>query len=121
MRLPLRPSVRKPDRCFLVVHRGVAVAWPVARLPPVARASTVQRESDRLENVAAIYMTQVARMARGGASLQAISAQIDQSAGDASVRVLLLDDRGGVLHDTDNNRYTGGISLTLAPQSRRHP
>src|ERR1700738_951201 len=84
------------------------------------REYQVQRESDRLENVAAIYMTQVARMARGGASLQVISAQLDQSAGDAGVRVLLLDDRGGVLHDTDNNRYTGR-TFTLAPNPGRHP
>src|SRR5919198_2256248 len=78
----------------------------------------VQRETDRLENVAAIYMAQVVRMARGGAPLEAISAQLDQSAGDAGVRVLLLDDRGYVLHDTDNNSFAGR-TFSLPPPGRR--
>lgn len=71
------------------------------------REYQVDRESSRLEDVAAIYMLRVVRMARDGATLQAISAQMDQSAGDANARVLLLDDRGGVLHDTENNLLTG--------------
>ena len=80
----------------------------------------VDRESDRLENVALIYMAQVVRMARGGATLPMISAQLDQSAGDAGVRVLLMDDRGNVLHDTDNDTFAGR-TITLPPNSGRRP
>src|SRR5256885_11271256 len=46
----------------------------------------------------------VGRWARQGNSLQGISAQLDQSAADNNVRVLLLDDHGLVLHDTEDNR-----------------
>jgi signal transduction histidine kinase len=60
------------------------------------------------------------RIARDGATLQQISAQIDQSAGDANARVLLLDDRGGVLHDTENNAFTGR-TFALPPNPGRRP
>jgi signal transduction histidine kinase len=83
------------------------------------REYQVERESSRLEDVAGIYMIRVVRMARDGATLPAIAAQIDQSAGDANVRVLILDDRGGVLHDTENNAFVGRtFSLPAVPGRR---
>ena len=33
--------------------------------------------------------------------------QLDMSASDSGVRILLLDERGTVLHDTDNNTFAG--------------
>ena len=39
--------------------------------------------------------------------MTAIAAQLDMVASDAGVRILLLDDRGTVLHDTDNNNFAG--------------
>jgi len=84
------------------------------------REYQVESESSRLEDVAASYMFGVVRMVRVGASLQAIAAQMDQSAGDASVRVLLLDERGGVLHDTENAALTGR-TVSLPPSPGRRP
>ncbi|MGI9149343.1 MAG: ATP-binding protein [Chloroflexota bacterium] len=84
------------------------------------REYQVDRERSRLEDVAGIYMVRVVRMARDGASLQGISGQIDQSAADAGVRLLLLDDRGGVLHDTENNAFAGR-TFSLPPVPGRRP
>jgi signal transduction histidine kinase len=84
------------------------------------REYQVDRERSRLEDVAGIYMIRLVRMARDGASLQAITAQIDQSAGDANVRILLFDDRGGVLHDTENNALMGRM-YALPPNAGRRP
>ncbi len=119
MRLPF-PSLRANLIAAFVAVIAVSLLLASGAFAYLLREYQVQREYDRLENVAEIYMTQVVRMARGGASLQVISAQLDQSAGDAGVRVLLLDDRGAVLHDTDNNRYTGR-TFELAPNPGRHP
>src|ERR1700694_4275872 len=119
MRLPF-PSLRANLIAAFVACSAVSLLLASGTFAYLLREYQVQRESDRLENVAAIYMTQVVRMARNGASLQVISTQLDQSAGDAGVRVLLLDDRGDVLHDTDNNRYTGRV-FTQAPYPGRHP
>src|SRR6202165_3129358 len=119
MRLPF-PSLRANLIAAFVACSAVSLLLASGTFAYLLREYQVQRESDRLENVAAIYMTQVARMARSGASLQLISAQLDQSAGDEGVRVLLLDDRGGVLHDTDNNRYTGR-TFALPQSLGRHP
>jgi signal transduction histidine kinase len=113
VRLPF-PSLRANLIAAFVAVIAVSLLLASGTFAYLLREYQVQREYDRLESVAEIYMMQVVRMARTGASLQTISAQLDQSAGDAGVRVLLLDDRGGVLHDTDNNRYTG---RTFAPSS----
>jgi signal transduction histidine kinase len=84
------------------------------------REYQVDRERTRLEDVAGIYMVRVVRMARDGASLQQIVTQLDQSAGDASVRILLLDAGGGVLHDTENNALMGRL-YSLPPTTGRRP
>lgn len=117
MRLPF-PSLRANLIAAFVAVIAVSLLLASGTFAYLLRNYQVQREYDRLENVAAIYMTQVARMARGGASLPQISAQLDQSAGDAGLRVLLLDDRGDVLHDTDNDRFTGR-TFTLQPNPGR--
>jgi signal transduction histidine kinase len=119
VRLPF-PSLRANLIAAFVAVIAVSLLLASGAFAYLLREYQVQREYERLENVAEIYMMQVVRMARTGASLQVISAQLDQSAGDAGVRVLLLDDRGGVLHDTDNNRYTGR-TFAQAPNPGRHP
>jgi signal transduction histidine kinase len=80
----------------------------------------VERERDRLEGVAFAYTLAVGRWARQGNSLQAISGQLDQSAADSNVRVLLLDDRGLVLHDTEDNEFTGR-TFAMPPSPGRRP
>jgi signal transduction histidine kinase len=71
------------------------------------RQYQIQQQEDTLEQVAFFNALQVVRWARQDNSLNYISAQLDQTAGDAGVRILLLDDRGDVLHDTSNNQFTG--------------
>src|ERR1700737_2049031 len=104
MRRPF-PSLRANLIAAFVAVIAVSLLLASGTFAYLLREYQVQRESDRLESVAMTYMTLVARMARGGAPLHTISSQLDQSASDAGVRVLLLDDRGDVLHDTDNNRF----------------
>src|SRR5258708_34350053 len=106
MRLPF-PSLRANLIAAFVAVIAVSLLLASGTFAYLLREYQVQREYDRLESVAEIYMMQVVRMARTGASLQAISTQLDQRAGDAGVRVRLLDRRGDALHDTDNNRKTG--------------
>src|SRR3954447_20808246 len=65
------------------------------------------RERDRLQEIAMIYTGNVARLLRSGQTVQAIGPQLDQSAIEAGVRVLLLDERGTVLHDTEANGFAG--------------
>jgi signal transduction histidine kinase len=119
VRLPF-PSLRANLIAAFVAVIAVSLLLASGTFAYLLREYQVQREYDRLENVAEVYMMQVVRMARSGASLPAISAQLDQSAGDAGVRVLLLNDRGDVLHDTDSNRYTGR-TFSLEPNPGRHP
>jgi signal transduction histidine kinase len=84
------------------------------------RQYQVQTEQDRLENIAEYYTLQIVRWARAGASLPTITTQLDQSAGDSGVRVLLLDERGNVLHDTENNQFTGR-TFAIPPSPGRRP
>jgi signal transduction histidine kinase len=83
------------------------------------REYQIQTEQDRLENIAAYNAAQIVRWARQGQSLQAISGQLDSVAGDANVRILLLDERGTVLHDTDNNTFAGRTFSIPASGGRR--
>ena len=84
------------------------------------RQYQVQTEQDRLENVAEYYTLQIVRWARAGQSLPSIANELDQSAGDSGVRVMLLDDRGNVLHDTNNNQFMGR-TFAIPPSPGRRP
>ena len=119
MRLPFG-SLRANLIAAFVAVIGVSLLLASGAFAYLLREYQVQRESDRLQNVAAVYMAQVVRMARTGATLQMISSQLDQSADDAGVRVLLLDERGLVLHDTDDNSFAGR-TFTLPPNSGHRP
>ena len=116
MRLPFSSLRANLIAAFIAVI-AVSLLLASAAFAYLLREYQVQRETDRLENIAAVYMAQVVRMARSGATLQVISNQLDQSADDTDVRVLLLDDRGYVLHDTDNNRFAGRTFVQPQPQA----
>jgi signal transduction histidine kinase len=120
MPLPLS-SLRANLIAAFVAVIAVSLLLASAAFAYLLREYQVQRESDRLENIAAVYMAQVVRMTRNGASLQVISSQLDQSADDSDVRVLLLDDHGYVLHDTDNNRFAGRTFVQPQGQAGRRP
>jgi signal transduction histidine kinase len=120
MRLPLT-SLRANLIAAFVAVIAVSLLLASAAFAYLLREYQVQRETDRLENIAGVYMAQVGRMARNGVPLPAISTQLDQSADDSDVRVLLLDDRGYVLHDTDNNRFAGRTFVQPQGQPGRHP
>jgi signal transduction histidine kinase len=113
MRLPFS-SLRANLIAAFVAVIAVSLLLASGAFAYLLREYQVDRERDRLENIAVIYMVQVGRMARGGVPLQGIAAQLDQSAGDAGIRILLLDDLGQVLHDTESNGFTGR-TFTLAP------
>lgn len=119
MRLPFA-SVRANLIAAFVAVIALSLLLASGTFAYLLREYQVDRERSRLEDVAGIYMVRVVRMARDGASLGAIAAQIDQSAGDASVRILLLDERGGVLHDTENNVLMGKM-FSLPPNPGRRP
>src|ERR1700687_5150738 len=115
MRLPFS-SLRANLIAAFVAVIAVSLLLASGAFAYLLREYQVDRERSRLEDVAGIYMVRLVRMARDGASLQQIVAQIDQSAGDASARILLLDDRGGVIHDTENNAFMGRMcALPLTP------
>jgi len=83
------------------------------------RQYQIQTEYDRLENIAEYQASQIVRWTRQGNTLNAITTQLDQNAGDSGVRILLLDERGTVLHDTDNNQFAGrGFSMPPSPGRR---
>src|ERR1700694_1179261 len=106
MRLPFS-SLRANLIAAFVAVIALSLLMASGTFAYLLREYQVDRERSRLEDVAGIYMVRVVRIARDGASLQQIAAQLDQSAGAASVRLLLLDDRGGVIHDTENNAFIG--------------
>ena len=99
---------------------AISLLMASATFAYLLREYQIRTEEDRLENVAAYNAAQVVRWARAGQSLTAISVQLDTAASDASVRVLLLDDRGTVLHDTDNNRFVGS-TFSIPPSPGRRP
>jgi signal transduction histidine kinase len=119
MRLPFA-SLRANLIAAFVAVIAVSLLLASGAFAYLLREYQVDRERSRLENVAVIYMAQVVRMARDGASLPAVAAQLDQSADDQNVRVLLLDDRGSVLHDTENNVFTGR-TFAVPPNPGRRP
>ena len=118
MRLPLSSLRANLIAAFIAVI-AVSLLLASTAFAYLLREYQVQRETDRLVNIAEVYMAQVVRMSRSGANLQVISSQLDQSADDTDVRVLLLDDRGLVLHDTDNNRFVGRTFMQPPSQGRR--
>ena len=71
------------------------------------REYQADREKDRLEGLAIQTTIQVGRAVRAGQSQASIEDQVDQSASTSGVRILLLNDRGSVVHDTDGNRWAG--------------
>lgn len=99
---------------------GVSLLLASGAFAYLLREYQADRERDRLELLAMQYTQSVVRWARNGQSLTTITAQLDQSAGDSGVRVLLFDDRGTVLHDTDNNEFTGR-SFTMPHSGGRRP
>ncbi|HEV7663307.1 MAG TPA: HAMP domain-containing sensor histidine kinase [Chloroflexota bacterium] len=119
MRLPF-PSLRANLIAAFVAVIAVSLLLASGAFAYLLREYQVDRERDRLEVLAVQYTQSVVRWARSGSSLQAISAQLDQSAGDSGVRVLLIDDRGTVLHDTDNNSFAGR-TFALPPSPGRRP
>lgn len=77
------------------------------------------REKDRLETASFRVTGQVVRAARAGQPQPIIDDLVDQSALADNVRVLLLNDRGTVIHDTDGNSWVGRDFPTPTSSGRR--
>src|SRR5215475_5749713 len=118
MRLPFT-SLRANLIAAFVAIIALSLLLASGAFAYLLRDYQVERERDRLADVTLAYTLAVGRWARQGNSLQAIAAQPDQSAADNNVRVLLLDDRGLVLHDTDDNQFSGSTFNTPPSPSRR--
>jgi signal transduction histidine kinase len=119
MRLPF-PSLRANLIAAFVAVIAVSLLLASGAFAYLLREYQVDRERDRLESLAVYHTQQVVRWARAGNSLQTISSQLDQSAGDSGVRILLLDERGTVMHDTDNNSFAGR-TFAIPPSPGRRP
>ncbi len=78
-----------------------------------------ERERDRLQEIAMVYRGQVSAALRAGLSVQDIGSQLQQGVGDSGVRVLLLDVRGTVVYDTEENEFTGSNFPIQMPGARR--
>ena len=119
MRLPF-PSLRTNLIAAFVAVIAVSLLLASGAFAYLLREYQVERERDRLESIAVSTTITVGRWVRAGSSLQTISANLDQSAGDANLRVLLLDERGTVLHDTENGQFTGR-TFQMPPSPGRRP
>jgi signal transduction histidine kinase len=115
---PLTSLRAKLITAFVAVI-AVSLLLASAAFAYLLREYQVQTERDRLENIAEYQAVQISRLARAGSPLSVIAGQLDQNATDSGVRVLLLDDRGTVLHDTDNNQFAGrGFSIPASTGRR---
>ncbi len=112
-------SLRAKLIASFVAVIGLSLLLASATFAYLLRDYQIRTEEDRLENIAAYNATQIVRWARAGQSMTAIDGQLDISANDAGVRILLLDDRGTVLHDTDNNTFAGSTFALPATGGRR--
>src|SRR5690349_18034266 len=99
---------------------GISLLLASATFAYLLREYQIRTEEDRLENIATYNANQVIRMVRSGQSVSAITGQLDLTASDTGVRILLLDDRGTVIHDTDNNSFAGS-TFSIPPSPGRRP
>jgi signal transduction histidine kinase len=113
-------SLRTKLIAAFVLVIGISLLLASATFAYLLRDYQIRTEEDRLENIAAYNAAQVVRWVRSGQSLQNISGQLDMTAGDAGVRILLLDERGTVLHDTENNSFAGS-TFSIPPSPGRRP
>ena len=99
-------SLRAKLIAAFVAVIAISLLLASATFAYLLREYQIQTEEDRLERSPSLH---AARWCAGRARpiAETISAQLDQTADDSGVRILLLDDRGTVLHDTDNNLFTG--------------
>lgn len=113
-------SLRAKLIAAFVAVIAISLLLASATFAYLLREYQIQTEEDRLESIAAYNAAQVVRMAANGQSLATIFSQMDMTAGDAGVRILLLDGRGTVLHDTDNNTFNGA-TFSIPPDPGRRP
>jgi signal transduction histidine kinase len=113
-------SLRAKLIAAFVAVIGISLLLASATFAYLLRDYQIRTEEDRLENIAAYNANQVARWVRSGQSLATVAGQLDMVAGDVGVRILLLDDRGTVLHDTDNNSFMGS-TFSIPPSPGRRP
>ncbi len=78
-----------------------------------------ERERDRLQEIAMLYRGQVSAALHAGLSVQEIGTQLEQGVGESGVRVLLLDSRGTVIYDTQENSFAGRTFPMPLPGGRR--
>ena len=120
MRLPY-PTVRANLIAAFAAIIALSLLLASGAFAYLLREYQADYERDRLERVATFYAGLVYRMAAEGSSLQAIDNQLDQSANDSGLRVLLIDADGTVLHDTQNNNEFAGRTFAMPRTAGRRP
>ena len=118
MQLPF-PSLRSNLIAAFAAVIGISLLLASGAFAYLLRDYQVERERDRLAVMALAYSATVSRMAAGGTPIAAIGGQLDQTATETSIRMLLLDPSGAVLHDTDSNELVGRVLELPPPGSRR--
>jgi signal transduction histidine kinase len=121
MRLPL-PTLRANLIAAFVAVIALSLVLASGAFAYLLREYQANLERDRLERTAVSYTMRVSQLVKAGQQLSAIGTQLDEttSTSESGVRVLLMDDRGLVLHDTDANRFVGR-TLPLPEHPGRRP
>jgi signal transduction histidine kinase len=116
------PSLRANLIAAFVAVIAVSLVLASSAFAYLLREYQANLERDRLERLSTSYGLRVAQALRAGQTLSIISGQLDESTStsDSGVRILLIDDRGTVLHDTDANHLTGR-TLALPSNPGRRP
>src|SRR5262249_3218256 len=113
-------SLRTKLIAAFVAVIGVSLLLASATFAYLLRDYQIRTEEDRLENIAAYKAAQVVRWVRSGQSMATIAPQLDNAARHTGVRIMVLDERGTVLHATDNNSFAGS-TFSIPPSPGRRP
>ena len=118
MRLPFS-SLRANLIAAFVAVIGLSLLLASGAFAYLLADYQAERERDRLQELAMYHTLTVTRALREGRSIQQIGPQLDQSAAESGVRVLLLDPGGTVVYDTDGD--FNGRTFPIPSGSGRRP
>ena len=118
MRLPFS-SLRANLIAAFVAVIGLSLLLASGAFAYLLADYQAERERDRLQELAMYHTLTVTRALREGRSIQQIGPQLDQSAAESGVRVLLLDPGGTVVYDTEGD--FNGRTFPIPSGSGRRP
>ncbi len=116
---PLRASLSQKMILAFAAVIALSLILASGAFAYILREYQADRERDRLEQVALSASGLVIRALRNGIPLQEVESQLDQVATAAHARILLLSDRGVVVHDSDQDKLTDRSFSVPLVTSRR--